>query len=268
MVENTVIITAENKEKTISRTIKSCIDQTNKKFEIIIAYSKLRNEKKIKQKFNLKNIFFYKIKKKLKNKVHDQIYKIKQLTKISRGKNIFLLDGDDLFNKKKIETISKLLKLKNVMILDEYKITSNQKKFTRKIKSYKENFYFKELVNDWPKDVCTSAISIKKSLLLNFFNTINFKRYNFLAIDILLAIYCNKKDKLLRINKNLTYKVDTLNSVDKSFIGLLNKYYWLRRMEQHIYNMHIKKKKYLSVDFLFTYIICFLIKNTVKIKNI
>ena len=66
MVENTVIITAENKEKTISRTIKSCIGQTNKNFEIIIAYSKLKNEKKIKHKFNLKNIFFYKIKKKPK----------------------------------------------------------------------------------------------------------------------------------------------------------------------------------------------------------
>ena len=262
MVENTVIITAENKEKTISRTIKSCIGQTNKNFEVIIAYSKLRNEKEIKQKFNLKNIFFYKIKKKLENKVHDQIYKIKQLTKLSRGKNIFLLDGDDLFYKKKIETISKLLKLKNVMILDEYKITSN-KKLIVKTKSYNENFFFKELVNDWPKNVCTSAISIKKNLLLNFFNNINFKRYNFLAIDILLAIYCKKKEKLLKINKRLTYKIDTINSVDKSYVGLLNKYYWLRRMEQHIYNMHIKKKRYFSLDFLLTYIICFFIKNTV-----
>ena len=92
MVENTVIITAENKETTISRTIKSCIGQTNKNFEVIIAYSKLKNENLIKQKFNLKNIFFYKIKKKLKNKVHDQIYKINQLTKISRGTNIFLFN--------------------------------------------------------------------------------------------------------------------------------------------------------------------------------
>ena len=38
MVENTVIITAENKETTISRTIKSCIGQTNKNYEVIIAY--------------------------------------------------------------------------------------------------------------------------------------------------------------------------------------------------------------------------------------
>ena len=243
MIENTVIITAENKEKTISKTIKSCISQTNKNFEIIIAYSKLKNENQIKQKFKFKNIFFCKIKKRLKNKVHDQIYKIEKLTKISRGKNIFLLDGDDLFYKKKIETISRLLKANNLMILDEYQITSNNKKLIRKKKRYKNNLFFKKLINDWPKDVCTSAISIKKSLLLNFFNSVKFKRYNFLAIDILLAIYCNQRGKLLRINQNLTHKVDTVNSVDKGFIGLFNKYYWLRRMEQHIYNMNIKKKK-------------------------
>ena len=131
------------------------------------------------------------------------------------------------------------------MILDEYQITSNKKKLLGKTKNYKENFFFKKLVNDWPQNVCTSAISIKKNLLLNFFNTINFKKYNFLAIDILLAIYCNKKKKLLKISKSLTYKIDTINSLDKSYIGLLNKYYWLRRMEQHIYNMHVKKKNIL-----------------------
>ena len=263
MVENTVIITAENKETTISRTIKSCIGQTNKNFEVIIAYSKLKNENLIKQKFNLKNIFFYKIKKKLKNKVHDQIYKINQLTKISRGTNIFLLDGDDLFYKKKIETISKILNLKNVMVLDGYKITSNKKKIKIK-KNYKDNIFFKKLINDWPKDVCTSSISIKKSLLLNFFSTIKFKRYNFLAIDILLAIYCNQNNKLFKINKSLTYKVNTINSVDKGYVGLFNKYYWLRRMEQHIYNMHTKKRKYFNLDFLLTFIIYFFIKKPSK----
>ena len=263
MIENTVIITAENKERTISRTIKSCINQTNKNFEIIIAYSKLENEKQIKKKFKFKNIFFYKIKKKLKNKVHDQIYKIKKLTKISRGKNIFLLDGDDLFYKKKIETISMLLMSNNVMILDEYQLTFNKKKLIRRKKRYKDNLFFQKLINDWPKDVCTSAISIKKSLLLNFFTSIEFEKYNFLAIDILLAIYCNQRGKLLKINQNLTYKVDTINSIDKGFIGFFNKHYWLRRMEQHIYNMNIKKKNYLSLDLLITYIICFFIKNTV-----
>ena len=259
MVENTVIITAENKEKTISRTIQSCINQTNKNFKIVIAYSRLKNEKKIKNNFNSKRIFFYKIKKKLNNKVHDQIYKIQKSEKISKGKNIFLLDGDDIFLNKKIETISKLLKSNNLMILDKYQISSYKKKI-RKKNYYKENFYFKEFFNDWPKDVCTSAISIKKSLLLSFFNTIKFKKYSFLAIDILLAIYCSNNNKLLKINKILTYKVDSPNSVDKSYTGYLNKYYWLRRLEQHNYNFHIKKRKSFSVDFFVTYLICFFIK--------
>ena len=146
MVENTVIITAENKEKTISRTIQSCINQTNKNFKIVIAYSRLKNEKKRKNNFNFKIIFFYKIKKKLNNKVHDQIYKIQRSVKISKGKNIFLLDGDDIFLNKKIETISKLLKSNNLMILDKYQISSYKKKI-RKKNYYKENFYFKEFFN-------------------------------------------------------------------------------------------------------------------------
>ena len=50
MIKNTIIITAENKENTINKTIQSCLNQTYKNLEIIIVYSKLRNEKILKKK--------------------------------------------------------------------------------------------------------------------------------------------------------------------------------------------------------------------------
>ena len=38
MIKNTIIITAENKENTINKTIQSCLNQTYKNLEIIIVY--------------------------------------------------------------------------------------------------------------------------------------------------------------------------------------------------------------------------------------
>jgi len=101
MIKNTVIITAEKKDQTIIKTIQSCLKQTNKDLEIIVAYSKFEDESNIKKNIKSKKVIFLKIKKKLKNKVQDQLFKIKQSLKISKGTNIFLLDGDDIFNKKK-----------------------------------------------------------------------------------------------------------------------------------------------------------------------
>ena len=128
MIENTVIITAEKKDRTIIKTIKSCLHQTQKNFEIIVAYSKFDDENKIKKIIKSKKVIFFKIKKKLKNKVQDQLFKIKQSLKISKGKNIFLLDGDDTFKKKKIEIINKTMGNKEIMILDNYFVFIKNKK--------------------------------------------------------------------------------------------------------------------------------------------
>ena len=127
--------------------------------------------------------------------MQDQLFKIKKSLKISKGKNIFLLDGDDMFGKNKVKVISKILKHKEIMILDNYFILKDNKKIKSKYSNHKNNYFYKKLINDWPKNVCTSAISIKKELLLKFFSEIKIKKYKFLAIDILLAIYCNNKKK-------------------------------------------------------------------------
>ena len=255
MIKNTVIITAEKKDKTIIKTIQSCLNQVNKNFEIIVAYSKFKDENKIKKSIKSKKVIFFKIKKKLNNKVQDQLFKIKQSLKISKGKNIFLLDGDDIFNKNKIEIISKIIGHKEIMILDNYFVLINNKKLKNKYMGHEKNYLYKKLINDWPKNVCTSAISIKRELLFKFFNEIKINKNKYLAIDILLAIYCSKKKKLLRLNKFLTSKIEINESVDKDYIGYSNKLYWYRRLEQHKYNSFIKKKKYFSLDFFVSYIL-------------
>ena len=79
MIKNTIIITAENKENTINKTIQSCLNQTYKNLEIIIVYSKLRNEKILKKKIKSKKVIFFKIKKKLKMEYMISYIKYKNL---------------------------------------------------------------------------------------------------------------------------------------------------------------------------------------------
>ena len=69
------MITAENKENYISKTINSCLNQSYKKIEIIVIYTSLKNEN-FEKKFINKKIIFLKIFKKLRNKTQDQFYKI------------------------------------------------------------------------------------------------------------------------------------------------------------------------------------------------
>lgn len=59
MIKNTVIITAEKKDKTIIKTIQSCLNQVNKNLEIIVAYSKFKDENKIKKSIKSKKVIFF-----------------------------------------------------------------------------------------------------------------------------------------------------------------------------------------------------------------
>ena len=98
------------------------------------------------------------------------------------------------------------------------------------------------MINDWPKNICTSAITVEKDLLIKFFNEIDFKKYKYLAIDILLAIYLNKSGKLIKVDQFLTEKIEFDNSIDKNFIGYDNRFYWYRRLEHIIIIFHLGKK--------------------------
>ena len=246
-----VIITAEYKENYVKRCIESCLNQNAKNFELIICYTKLKNENLIKKKFSQPNIKFLKIKKKLKNKTQDQFYKIFKGFKISRGDIISLLDGDDLFLKNKISKISNQKNINFKLVTDNFYFEKKKIFVNSDKKNLKNSFLYQVLINDWPKNIATSTISGGRNFFTKFFKEIKSYKFKYLAIDALAILYAFKKKKLININEYLTQKIDTKNSVDKNFNGILNQYYWKRRLEQHnFYRSLCLKKNNFSIDYL------------------
>lgn len=240
----TILITGEEKEKYLIKTIKSCLNQSYTKIEIILIYSNLRNLNKIKQKFK-KKIRFLKIKKKINNPIRDQLYKISQGLKISKGKFIFLLDGDDLFKKDKVKNIM-LYKNKNALFLNNHAILYKQKLIYKRNNILKKLFLYKMIFNVWPDKVCTSCISAPKILFKEFFKKIKITKINNLAIDILIIIYYLQK--IFYLKEILTIKKISEKSVDKKYSNIFSRIYWERRIEQHVYLKKFKKINY-SLEF-------------------
>ena len=132
-MKSSVIITADHKERQIERAIDSCLNQTYKNTEIILVYSYLKNITHLKKKYKNK-ITFIKISKKLKNPIHDQVYKIREGFKNAKGKIIYLLDGDDYFKLNKIQSINNFFKLLDDFIeLEEWDEVKNAYAVANKI---------------------------------------------------------------------------------------------------------------------------------------
>ena len=117
---SSILIVADYKEKYIKETIKSCLNQTYKKIEILVGYSYLRNIEQIKKVFLPNKLKFFKIKKKYYYPTQDKIYKIKYLLRKSKGKYIFLLDGDDLFLKEKLTYILNNKNINKKLVQDNF----------------------------------------------------------------------------------------------------------------------------------------------------
>ena len=259
-IKSTIIITAENQERFIERCIKSCLNQSVKNIEIIIIFTKLKNISVLKKKYLSKNIVFLNITKKINKPTQDQLFKIKQGLLISKGKYIFLLDGDDTYKKNKVKEAINSIKDKKDLFLNSYENNKDNIKQINKVHGFKETNLYKTLINTWPKGVCTSCIVLNRDLLNEFFKKIRTRKFNYLAIDILLAIYCNINYKVIKSSKILTKKYYVKDSVDSSYVGFFNKYYWFRRSEQHDFYTYINESKKLNMDFIITKIINFLLK--------
>ena len=229
------IITAENKEKYISQTIYSCLNNFGSNdLKIVIVYKFLSNEKILKIKFKkFKNIIFHKHTYKKKYPTQDQLYNIQQTLKFMRNEWVLLLDGDDLFKKNKIKTLKNLkLDKKNVYLHDhELKLNNFIKKSI--FKSYKFFFLYKKLFNDWPQKINTSSIVINAYLLKKFYKNHNPYKWKYLAIDVQIILYYFYKNNFKIIDKVLTTKIESINNLDKNFSNIKDKNYWFRRLEQH-----------------------------------
>ena len=235
-IKFTIIITAEKKEKYILETIKSCIEQSLvKKLRIIVVYSKLNNEKLVKSSFpHLKNLLFLKCPLKKISPTNDQLYKIEMATKFLKDEWVLLLDGDDLFLKKKLNTLQNLDLNKDRIYLHDHKIITG-KTLTNSAnhKKYKKLFIYKLLFNDWPEKINTSSILLSSKALKKFYRTTNPYRWKYLAIDVQLVLYFYYRNKFVFLNKVLTLKRENINNLDKVYSNYFSKIYWLRRLEQH-----------------------------------
>jgi|TARA_B110000971_G_scaffold177596_1_gene183307 glycosyltransferase involved in cell wall biosynthesis len=235
-IKFTIIITAEKKERYILETIKSCLKQSLlRKFRIIVVYSKLNNEKLVKNRFlDLKNLIFLKCPLKKISPTNDQLFKIEMATKFLKDEWVLLLDGDDLFLEKKLKTLQTLNLNKNKVYLHDHQIiTGKTLSNSTKHKNYKKLFLYKFLFNDWPEKINTSSILLSSKTLKNFYKTANPYQWKYLAIDVQLVLHFYYKNKFVFLSKILTLKRENINNLDKKYSNYFSKIYWLRRLEQH-----------------------------------
>ena len=110
-----VLILNFNNGKFLNRSIKSCLNQSYKNFEILVYDDNSTDDSiSILRKFKNKKIKIF-FNKSLKRKIAalDAKNGYYNLIKFSKGKIIFLLDSDDYFKKNKIEEVLKIYKKDN-----------------------------------------------------------------------------------------------------------------------------------------------------------
>ena len=258
-IKISVIITTFNKEKFISNTVNSCLNQTFKNFEIIIVDTgskdktknllmKYRDQEKIK-------IFF--ISRKYKTSALNQMNAIKHGLRFCSGKVICLLDGDDLFHKNKLQFIHNFFKEnKSLLCMQDVpeKLVENE------IYKYKlKKFY---LFKKWEQFYPTSTFSICKSHLLQIFNQINSTKYDLLEIDLrLFFFYKIFKKKHIQTNLKLTYYVSDKHGISSKY-KKFSKDWFNKRLQSHLYLKELfNNENYpYKVDFIFTKIINIFLK--------
>ena len=205
-----VIIPYYRKKQYISRTLKSVINQSYKKLEIIIIYDDDNKEdlKFIKQ-ITLKD-------KRIKLLVNKKnlgagLSRNKGIKK-SRGEYIAFLDADDLWLKDKIKYQVKFMKLREIIFSHtSYSIINNQNMIISK-RIAKNFLRLKDLIKSC--DIGLSTVMIKKShLKTNKFPNLKTKEDFVLWIKLL-----SKSVKIYGIDKNLVLWNKIENSLSSSSI--------------------------------------------------
>lgn len=250
-----ILITNYNKEKFLSKSIKSCLKQNYANKEIII-FDDCSNDKSLKilKKFSKVKLIKNKKKKYLSGPLN-QIYGLLNIFKKSKGEIIFLLDSDDEFKINKLSKVLKMFKTDPTLkfIQDTPYLTSSKKvaKLKNKI----------SLFTIWPSFFPTSCIAIKKNFLKKFFKVSMKHEFPNLEIDARLTIFASLKNEFKVSNKILTnynYDQSGITSRYKKFSIL----WWKKRNEAFEYTKFLSKKLKLSFyrgpDYLITKTINFI----------
>ncbi|MBD1161560.1 glycosyltransferase family 2 protein [Pelagibacterales bacterium SAG-MED15] len=250
-----IIINTHNQSKFIYECIKSCENQTFSDYEIIV----VDTSKKALKKKNFKRVKYFHIKEKSKsfpvlNQMHQILYGLKK----SKGKFICLLDGDDKFKKSKLKKLSIFFK-KNQYILNQDIpiIFTGRSKYLEKIKSIKNNFFFKKLFINWPQIFGTSTITCNREILELFFKVAKPFKWKYLAIDAKIMLFARYKFGIKNEFHGITFKRKHSRNLDETFSNFFSIFFWKRRKMQLDYNHFLTKKRTINIDYVVTNLINF-----------
>ena len=230
-----ILITNFNKENFLKKTVISCLNQSYPKKEILV-FDDCSTDNSIKILKRFKHLRVYKNKeKKFNSGPLNQIYGIKELFKKSKGKIIFLLDGDDQFKKNKLNTLCKKFKNnKNLQFIQDRPYLNHKKKYIALKKKY-------HLFSIWPSFYPTSCIAMRKNFLKKFLEYAEGKKYPNLEIDARLSMFA-----FLSKNFNIDKKSLTIYNHDQ--YGVTSNYskytinWWKKRNEAFSYFTFLNKK--------------------------
>ena len=219
-----ILVNNFNNEKYLDKCINSCLKQTYKNIEIIVFDDKSTDGSKnilSKYKKNKIKVIFNK-KKKFNSGPLNQLNSIYISLKKSKGKYIFLLDGDDYFLKDKVYQFVKTFnsKPKTVFLQDNPIFKYNHANIQFKKFKLKRKLFVN---HTWPFFSPTSTMAFKREFLVKLLAKIEFSRSLFdqMFFDARAFIYIYffevnyiVSNKYLTVyNQNL--KGDTLKNYQK-----------------------------------------------------
>ena len=244
-----ILVNNYNNEKYIKNCINSCLDQTYKNIEVIIyddnssdrsisIINKLK-DKRIKKIFNKK--------KYSKSSSRNQFNSLYHSIKKTKGELIFLLDGDDFFDKKKIEFIVKVFnKNSNIKFIQDqpiYFYPSTNKKVKKKLKEKKI------VIHTWPYFNATSTMSFKKKFLQKILKEIEFskKSYDNLWFDarsIIYTYFFEKKNVHLILKNYFTFYTQNPKGFASNFLNdRFSSQWWNWRQQHHHFTSKLFSRK-------------------------
>tara|TARA_Y100000590_G_scaffold444498_1_gene575323 strand:+ start:384 stop:1103 length:720 start_codon:yes stop_codon:yes gene_type:complete len=212
------------KKKFFSKSIKSILDQSYKKFEIIIIYDDT----------NLDELNYLKIfKKKYKNiKILINRFNLgagisrNRGIKIASGKYIAFCDCDDLWKKKKLENQIKFMEKNNLQFsFTSYDIIDEKGKFLKKRKIIK-NLSFKKLLRHCY--IGLSTVILSKKLITKSCSFPNLKTKEDFTLWLKLA---KKKVRMEGLNQSLSIWRKSNNSLSSSNYQKIKDGYFVYRNE-------------------------------------
>ena len=231
-----VIINTYNGGDFICDSVQSVLDQTYKNLELIVwDNASTDNTEEIIKKFRDRRIRYF------KSKNFYKLYKSRDLAiEQTKGNFVAFLDVDDWWHKKKIEYQINLFRDDNVSIVScDYQII-NQRKYKKKIISYriKKNF---DPINFFLKkyNIGFSTLMIRKSI---YTKELSFNKDYEVIGDFDFVLKSLQYHKLANINKVLSYyrwHGDNL-SIKKFDINIVELDHWIEKLDT---NSLIKKKK-------------------------